>query len=96
MVVESHEIPYAYNIIAAISNWLLLAGFVIFPGTFASLSNSGILSDSRAGRMVQNAIRNTPLLYVASFSCLLGIFGIGWVWWNIRRNYFWLLYRVFL
>lgn len=96
MVVESHEVPTRWNILATASNWLLLAGFIVFPGTFTSISRSGVLNRYQAGRIIQRAVRNVPLLYIAGFSCLIGILGIAWAWWNLKHNWFWLVYRIFL
>ncbi|KAH7146762.1 hypothetical protein B0J13DRAFT_584261 [Dactylonectria estremocensis] len=95
MIIKSHEVPNTYNLIAAVSNWLFLAGFVFFPGTFTSLSHTSALADS-AGRAVQHAVDNIPLLCIGVLSSLLGETGICWVWWNLRDNNIWLIDRVFL
>ncbi|KAH6884977.1 hypothetical protein B0T10DRAFT_531112 [Thelonectria olida] len=96
MVLQSHEVQKRYNFAAAAANWLLLAGFMVFPGTFTSLSRAGVLNDSRAGRVLQHAIRNTPLLYIGGLCCLCGGIAICWLWWHFKHNYFWLVYRIFL
>lgn len=96
MIIQSHEVPNTYNLIAAVSNWFFLAGFVFFPGTFTSLSHTSALADSAAGRAVQHAVENIPLLCIGVLSSLLGGTGICWVWWNLRDNYIWLVDRVFL
>ncbi|KAI3571434.1 hypothetical protein IWW34DRAFT_291847 [Fusarium oxysporum f. sp. albedinis] len=96
MVVESHEVPLRWNFLASISNWLLLAGFIVFPGTFTSISRSRLLDHNQAGRVIQRAVRNVPLLYIGSLSCIVGILGILWAWWNLKHNWFWLVYRIFL
>ncbi|KAH7134130.1 hypothetical protein EDB81DRAFT_902948 [Dactylonectria macrodidyma] len=96
MVVQSREVPSMYCFLAAFFNWLFLAGFVIFPGTFTSLSQATLLSESQAGRVVQDAIRNTPLLVVGSLCCLSGGAGIGWLYWKLSHNYVWLIDRVFI
>lgn len=96
MAVGSNKVEWIYNTIAVASNWLLLAGFIVFPGTFISLSRAGVLGDSQVSRVFQNTIRNTPLLYIGAFWCLIGACGIWWVWWHIWDNYIWLIYRVFL
>lgn len=96
MLVESHSIPFWRNILAAVFNWVLLAGFVVFPGTFTSLSRSGVLRESQPGRLLQNAIRNTPLLCIACICCAVGAIGIGWLWWSTKSNYVWLISRLFL
>ncbi|PZD22288.1 hypothetical protein A1F96_11267, partial [Pyrenophora tritici-repentis] len=53
LIVESYNTPEKFNILAAASLWTLLAGFVVFPGTFTSLQNTSSLSSSVPGRVVQ-------------------------------------------
>lgn len=96
MIVQSHSVSARFNILTAIANWVFLAGFVVLPGTFESLSRAKALSESRAGAVVQYAVRNSPLLYVGGFCCLIGASGIGWVWWTFRLNYVWLVDHLFL
>jgi hypothetical protein len=40
MIVESDEIPWKYNVLASAANWILLAGYLVVPGTFTSLQKS--------------------------------------------------------
>ena len=96
MIVQSHDVSTRYNIFTAIVNWVFLAGFVVLPGTFESLSRAEALSESRAGSIVQYAAQNSPLLYIGGFSCSIGAAGIGWVWWTFRLNYIWLVDHIFL
>ncbi|KAL6409082.1 hypothetical protein AUP68_05451 [Ilyonectria robusta] len=96
MVLEAHEVPVFNCMIAAVSNWLFLAGFVVLPGTFTSLSHAALLSKSQAGREVQDFIRNMSLLAVVILCCSVGGAGIGWVSWKLRGNYVWLVDRIFL
>jgi len=37
MLLALDDIPTAHNIAAAFFNWILLAGFILFPGTFERL-----------------------------------------------------------
>lgn len=96
MIVDSYDMPIWRNLLVACFNWLLLAGFVVFPGTFTSLSRLGILDGNPAGRLVLLSIRHTSLLYLASFCCILGALGLCWTWWTVRHNYVWLVSRIFL
>lgn len=61
MIVESQEVRTRWNFLAAFSNWFLLAGFVVFPGTFTSTGRSKALSHYQASWVIQRAIRNVPL-----------------------------------
>lgn len=36
-----------------------------------------------------------PLLYVAAFACGVGVFGCVWLWWVWRKNYVWVVNRIF-
>ncbi|KAH7215399.1 hypothetical protein DER44DRAFT_806495 [Fusarium oxysporum] len=38
MVLEAHEAPVIKCAIAALSNWMFLAGFVVFPGILCCLA----------------------------------------------------------
>ncbi|RSL46227.1 hypothetical protein CEP51_015967 [Fusarium floridanum] len=78
MIVQAHEVPSAYCIPAAVANWLFLAGFVVFPGTFTTISQATALGNSQAGRVVQHAVQNTPLLVVGSLCCFIGGAALGW------------------
>ncbi|KAJ0145460.1 FAD-dependent monooxygenase OpS4 [Fusarium oxysporum f. sp. albedinis] len=96
MVLEAHEAPVIKCAIAALSNWMFLAGFVVFPGTFTSLGRATLLGESQAGRAVQQVIRNTPLLVIGILCCLAGGTGIGWTAWSFRNNYVWLVDRILM
>lgn len=96
MVVDAYEMPQKYDVFATLFGWILFAGFAVFPGTFTSLKKADLLSQSQTGQLVQTAVRNAPLLYIAVASCMIGCAGIGWLWWRISRNYVWLMSRIFL
>lgn len=96
MVLESNDVSLRSNILAALCSWLLLAGFMVFPGTFGSIGRTGLFGSSQSGRLVQNIIRNMPLLWVAAAACILGFAGLLWLWWTLRHNYVWLIGRIFL
>ena len=96
MVLESNNVPAGYNILAAASLWILLAGYIVLPGSFTSLQNSKSLSDSETGKVVQHAIQNVPLLVVAGICCLFGAVGICYLWYIWWRSYVWLVNKLFL
>jgi hypothetical protein len=93
---EKREAPKLDNLFAAIFSWLTLAGFIVLPGTFTSLAKSESLGDSKGGIVVQDAVRNIPLLAVAVVCCLAGTIGSCWFWWKWRQNYVWLVARIFM
>lgn len=97
MVLAAHDAPAFDCLLAAISNWLFLAGFVVFPGAFTSLSHAALLNESQAGRALQDIMRrSTSLLAVGIVCCVAGAAGIIWVAWKFKRNYVWLVDRIFL
>ena len=58
------EVPRMHNLLSGLFTWILLAGFVVLPGTFSTLE--GIQSDSGEVEKVLHAIRHLPL-YVHHF-----------------------------
>jgi hypothetical protein len=62
MKIDIPKILYA-NMLASIFTWLLLAGFIILPATFALIRNSHALDGmGKAGKVVISAAQNIPLL----------------------------------
>lgn len=99
MLLEVDYMPWMYNVIASIAHWTLLAGYLIVPGTFTALQKSGQVQDALAkdqvGEAVLNTIQNPPLL---AFACILFVAStaaLGWLYWEWRRNYIWLVNRLF-
>ena len=54
------------------------------------------LQPQRRRRVADVKFRNIPLLYIAAFACGIGVFGCLWLWWAHRRNYVWVINRIFL
>ncbi|KAF7898234.1 hypothetical protein EAF00_004680 [Botryotinia globosa] len=101
MLLSLDTIPRMHNIYISFFNWILLAGFIIFPGTFTSLQSlpsSPLPSDlpDATTQHILHAAKNIPLLWIASFSCGIGAMGMLWLWHTHRRNYVWLLNKIFL
>ena len=96
MKIDVPKILYA-NMLASIFTWLLLAGFIVLPATFASIRNSRALDGmGKAGNVVISAAQNIPLLWVAGICCFFGASGLSWLWWGQSHNYIWLGDRIFL
>jgi hypothetical protein len=90
------RILYA-NMLASLFTWLLLAGFMVIPVTFASLRSSRALSSiGKAGRDAFNAIQHMPFLAIAGICFFIGVGGLSYIWWDNKKNYIWLTERVFL
>lgn len=100
MLLQLDLVPRMHNILSAFFGWLLLAGFVVFPGTFTSIEKLSTDPDLAAELPTASAIldrfQNLPLLIVASVACGLGALGLLWLAFRWRRNYIWLLNRIFL
>lgn len=98
MLLDLDSVPGWHNLLVAISAWLLLAGFVIFPGTFTSIQSIDADDESISDieRWVLKRVRNLPLLVVAGLCCGIGAGGMVAFWIRWRRNYVWLCNRIFL
>lgn len=98
MLLDLDSVPKWHNIVVAIAAWTLLAGFVIFPGTFASIQSiDDNSSDANSIEgWVLHHVRNLPLLVVAGVCCAVGalIMILFWIRW--RRNYVWICNRIFM
>ena len=59
MLLALDDIPTLYNMLAKFFNWILLAGFILFPGTFTSLQNLG--GSGQIEKQLLHAITSIPL-----------------------------------
>lgn len=92
--------PY-WNILAAASTWVLLAGFIVLPGTYNNFQKSDTLAEAKqdqsdVGNKILASISNIGLLVVASILCGMGILGIIGLWWKWKENYVWFIGKVLL
>lgn len=86
----SAEIASHYFVLAEFFSWLLLAGLIVSPSTFASVSYISVLVKAVGlGSYLATTVRSIPLLCIASFSCLVAVTGLGWLWWKWKHNYIW-------
>lgn len=99
MLLDLDTIPRMHNIYASFFTWVLLAGFVILPGTFTSLSSltdDPALAGNHTTSDILIKVKHVSLLYVGAFCAGIGAIGMIWLWWRWRVNYVWLLNRIFL
>jgi hypothetical protein len=96
MLLALDTIPRLHNILASFFTWILLAGFVIFPGTFTSLSTSDKLNASHTASEILHSIKHVQLLVIAGVCCGIGAAGMIWLWWRWRSNFVWLLNKIFM
>ncbi|KAJ5379585.1 hypothetical protein N7509_012704 [Penicillium cosmopolitanum] len=102
MLKEEDQMDVTFNITASAANWSLLAGYLVIPGTFASLQTSKeiehVLTSNKTGRVIFHTIQNPPLLGIA---CLFLVSGIAAMLWllhfpHLRGNYVWLTNKIFM
>lgn len=81
-------IPLSHKTLAAVSQWILLAGYLVIPGTFTSLQRSNLLSGASA--TIVQMVKNPPLLAIACMCFVFGATALVWLTWRWRYNYIWL------
>jgi hypothetical protein len=59
MLLALDDIPNLHNMLAKFFNWILLAGFILFPGTFTSLRNLG--GSGQIEQQLVHAVTSIPL-----------------------------------
>jgi len=83
MLLQLDEIPNLQNFLAGFFTWILLAGYMVFPGTFISLRHSKTVKDAadngKTGKTVVYTVQNMPLLWLAAICCIGGTFGMCWL-----------------
>lgn len=100
MLLSLDTVPRSHNILASLSTWILLAGFLIIPGTFTSVEKSQMIQQEAkqnavAGKFLDE-VKHASLLYIAFACCLIGSSGVMWLWWRWRSNYVWLINKIFM
>lgn len=100
MLLKLDKIPRLHNIYASLFTWLILAGYIVFPGTFTSLRKSNAIKNTanrnQAEEVILDTAQNVPLLWLAGGCCVIGASGISWLWWRWNDNFVWLVNRIFL
>ncbi|KAF7973357.1 hypothetical protein HWV62_15529 [Athelia sp. TMB] len=61
MLLALDGIPKIHNLAASFATWILLAGFVLFPGTFTSLQQENGEGLGGAGEAVLGVVQHVPL-----------------------------------
>ena len=87
MLLHLDEIPRLHNILAAFFTWILLAGFIVLPGTFTSLQRARSRADDDIEREILDKVANLPLLWVAGVCVVLGAVGMIWLWIRWRASF---------
>jgi len=107
MLLHLDEIPRLYNILASLGTWIILAGFLVVPGTFTTFKESKAFQEADnadggddAGTEVTHAIvhsiANIGLLWLSGSFCVAGTLVCLWLWLRWRHNYVWLINKIFM
>lgn len=99
MVLELENIHWCYNFLSSFASWVLLAGYLVIPGTFTTLQSENLksgLQDGRAEKAILNTIQNPPLVAIACSFLSIGASIMVYLFFRWRYNYFWLINRLFL
>lgn len=94
MLLDLDKVPRLHNILAWSFGWLLLAGFVVFPGTFTNLHEQ--VSENPGLLELLNHVQTLPFFIVGAVACGIGTIGLFCLAIRWRRNYVWLLNSIFL
>lgn len=100
MLKEEAQMNWKYNLCAGAANWVLLAGYLVVPGTFTSLEHSDLvehrLQGNGAGRVLLKTIQNPPLLVIACIFLVAGSLVLGRLSVKFKDSYIWLINRIFM
>lgn len=100
MIIEFYCTPLRYNVLASTTNWVLLAGYLVIPGTFTSLQKSKSLEHkldaNDTGKTILYTIQNPPVLGIGCSFLILGALGMSALGWDRRHNYVWLINKMFM
>jgi hypothetical protein len=100
MLLELQNIHWGYNALAGFAAWILLAGYLVIPGTFTSLQKSDTFQGKEAQddmeSVVQATVQNPPLVAIAWTFLAIGSGTMGLLFYRWRNNYIWLINRLFM
>ncbi|KAH1863827.1 hypothetical protein KXW65_002879 [Aspergillus fumigatus] len=100
MLLELQDIHWLYNFMASLAAWMLLAGYLVIPGTFTSLQKSDTITNkvaqNEAEKAVLKTIQNPPLVAIAWVLLSIGVATMSFLFYRWRRNYLWLISRLFI
>ncbi|KAL2128123.1 hypothetical protein VTI74DRAFT_9633 [Chaetomium olivicolor] len=108
MLLSLDRIPRLHNILVSVFVWILLAGFVVIPGSFtsrpmrkqeggaSSATNPVVGGGGSMAEKLALAPANTAAMVVGFVCIVAGTFGAAWLALRWRRNYVWLLNKLYL
>ncbi|KAK4200678.1 hypothetical protein QBC40DRAFT_326308 [Triangularia verruculosa] len=100
------KIPRLHNILSTFFLFLLLVGFIIIPGSFTSSTRPpsdpdsaipiNLGSNTSPDKKLLLTKANTATMVVGFVFIIVGTFGTAWLGLKWRRNYVWLLNKLYL
>ncbi|KAL0957983.1 hypothetical protein HGRIS_000160 [Hohenbuehelia grisea] len=101
MLLAQDGIPLLHNIATSFFTWILLAGFVLFPGTFSKVREVDVDDSGSDGLSLVKAhllrsVQHMSIFVIAWVCCGIGAFGMLFMWIRWRSNYIWIVNRIFL
>ncbi|KAF7978392.1 hypothetical protein HWV62_785 [Athelia sp. TMB] len=96
MLLALDGIPKIHNLAASFATWILLAGFVLFPGTFTSLQQENGEGLGGAGAAVLGVVQHVPLFVIAWICTGIGAIMMIYLWYRWQKNYIWVVNRIFM
>ncbi|TEB30818.1 hypothetical protein FA13DRAFT_1595181, partial [Coprinellus micaceus] len=99
MLLALDHIPPINDMLAFSSCWLLLAGFVVLPGTIKKTIPDLVkdnVQDENLQKALNLVIEHVPLVAVAGAVSGIGLTGMAIMWIRWRGNYIWLVRNIFL
>jgi hypothetical protein len=95
---QEDEIPPRDNFLVSVYTWLLLAGWVFFPGSFTHHSEAmkNATKNNTVGTAIYDSVQKIPLVVVATLCCVIGTSGVVWLGWKWSSNFVWLIRQIFL
>ncbi|KAG6292949.1 hypothetical protein E4U09_003186 [Claviceps aff. purpurea] len=101
MLLDIDHIPILHSILASFFVWLLLAGFLVFPGTFTTIQRSieskhAQQPTDQATDLILKSVKNIPLLVIAAVACGLSITGMAVLAVRHAQNYVWMLNKLIM
>lgn len=102
MAMSTERIPRVHNILSNVFAWMILLAFIIAPANFCSDSDGSVKVDVKNGAPASTpavSYKSIPSVALLAASCSifgLGLLGMLWLALCWRRNYIWLLNRIYL
>ncbi|KIM72678.1 hypothetical protein PILCRDRAFT_81683 [Piloderma croceum F 1598] len=94
MLLALDDISQANHIFIKVFVWILLAGFLVLPATFAKLQQT-----TGTNSVELDVISHLGHVHLFIFRCVcsgIGVLGMCWFWYRWHANYVWICSNIFL